>query len=249
MIAAQQDLGYLPAAEVWRARVVWILQQARRVRLLCGGVWRQHARHEAAHGIHHHHRRQLAARQHIVADGELVGRQMRAHPLVNAFIVAAEQRDARLRRQLARDGLRENAPGRVEQDDRAALVDGFDGGEERLRLHHHAGAAAIGIVVHDMVAIGGGVARVVQRDLEQPLGLRPRQDAFAEWAAKHLGQQGEDVESHGRLLQTKNSSGLRLFIIRARGRRVSAGGCAPHERPPRQQRKARRARRPGARVC
>ena len=48
------------------------------------------AGHQPRHRVDHHQRRQLAARQHVVADRHLLGRQRLPHALVHAFVPAAQ---------------------------------------------------------------------------------------------------------------------------------------------------------------
>ena len=50
-----------------------------------------------------------------------------------------------------------------QQNDGAALIDRLDGGKDRLWFHDHARAAAIGVIIDDMVFIGGGIADIMQR--------------------------------------------------------------------------------------
>ena len=80
------------------------------MRLLLGRASRQHPRQQPRHRIHQHHRRQLAARQHEIAQRDFIGHQMLAHPLVHALIVPADQRNARLSGQFARDLLVKTRP-------------------------------------------------------------------------------------------------------------------------------------------
>src|SRR5580765_484660 len=121
---------------------------------------------------------------------------MLSDALVEAFVVPAEQREPWLRGQLARHHLRKWAPLWAQQDDRATLMHRLDRREEGIRLDEHACAATIGIVIHDFVPVGRPVAPVMQRDLDQTLLARAGDDALVQWAAKHLGQQGKDIEAH-----------------------------------------------------
>src|SRR5206468_3527646 len=73
---------------------------------------------------------------------------------------------------------------------------GFPGREERLGLHHHAGAAAVGLVVRGAVLVAGEVADLVHVHAQQPLIASAPEDARLEHAGKDLGKKGEDVEFH-----------------------------------------------------
>ena len=67
---------------------------------------------------------------------------------------------------------------------------------DRFALHHHTGAAAIGVVIHTAPLVEGVVAQVVQTDLCQSFLLSPSKDRLVNEAFKHLGQYGYDVYSH-----------------------------------------------------
>ena len=69
--------------------------------------------------------------------------------------------------------------------------------KQRLRLEHHARAAAVGIVVHGMMAVSGVVTEVVQIDTEQAALHGTTQDAVLQRPLEHIGEQREDVDSHG----------------------------------------------------
>jgi hypothetical protein len=94
------------------------------------------------------------------------------------------------------DGLREEAALGTHQDDRTALVDCLDRREDWLRLHHHARAPAVGIVVHDMVLIGRDRADIMQRDTQQALLLSAFEDALRERSLEHFGKERKNVNVH-----------------------------------------------------
>src|SRR5262249_92523 len=153
---------------------------------------------------------------------ELVCRQVGTHPLVHALIVTAEQGDAWLNGQLPRHALSEQPALRAEQEDRPTCIDRLHSGKERLWLHHHAGAAAIGIVIHHMVPAEGPVARVVEANCKQASGLGTRQDALLKGPSKHCWKERKDVEaqSHEALLVLLSRAGA-LALLRV----LRAGGC------------------------
>ena len=73
--------------------------------LLVGrGLVAHHPRHQPADRLEHHHRRHLAAGQHVVADRELAVDEVLVHPLVDALVAAAQQGEAVAGRELARPG-------------------------------------------------------------------------------------------------------------------------------------------------
>ena len=65
----------------------------------------------------------------------------------------------------------------------------------RLRLHHHAGAAAVGGVVDGAVPVVGPVAQVVHVHVEQAalLGLARQREAERR---EVLGEDRDDVDAH-----------------------------------------------------
>ena len=74
----------------------------------------------------------------------------RADAFVDALVAAAQQGDAFVRGQLAGHGLREDASLWSQQNDRDTArrsKNGFDRLENRLGLHHHPAAAAVGRIV------------------------------------------------------------------------------------------------------
>ena len=64
-----------------------------------------HAGHEPSDGLDHDQRGHLAAGQHEVADRQLVVDEVLAHPLVDALVAPAQQREAVRRRQRTRLAL------------------------------------------------------------------------------------------------------------------------------------------------
>src|SRR5205085_5868535 len=69
-------------------------------------------------------------------------------------------------------------------------------GDDRRRPQDHPGAAAVRRVVDGAVAVGGLVADVVQDDLDQaPVDGAP-DDALAEGAGEHAGEEGQDIPAH-----------------------------------------------------
>ena len=103
MVPGEQHLRHFSAAPVFRTGVLRMLEQAvpvafRRERFLV----RQNARHHAAYCVRDRHRRNLAAGQHKVTDGNLLVHALVDKPLVNALIMAADQNKVLLCEQLTR---------------------------------------------------------------------------------------------------------------------------------------------------
>jgi len=222
VVAGEQDVGHGPVAELGRAGVVRILQQAGGVRVVlrAGGV-AQHAGPQPGHGVHNRQRGQLAAGEHKVAERDFVGGQVLADALVKAFVAPADEGQARLLGQGLGDGLGEGPALRGHQDDGRTVggagraEDGLDGGEDRLGLHNHAAAAAVGQVVGDVVFAAGVVADVVHLHVEQAGGLGALEDGLLHVGLADGGEEGEQVEAeHGGIVMRKSE---------VRGRRSEGG--------------------------
>ena len=153
-MAAEQHVGHRPAAPVGRPRVVRVLGRAVErgaERLLVRRLLvPERARELAQHRVAHDHRRELAAREHVAADRELVGAEVLEDALVEALVAAAEQRQLVLGRQLLDDAVVEHPPAGRERDHAAALahrdrVLAVAGAQRRLDdvdAEHHPRAAA-----------------------------------------------------------------------------------------------------------
>src|SRR3954451_19725725 len=106
VVPRNQDLRHAPLDPVRsgprrRPRVVRILQQSVLETLLVARLGRaHHAGQQPYATVHHHHRRDLAAREHEVADRNLFQRLRLDHPLVDALEPAADQDHPRSLRQL-----------------------------------------------------------------------------------------------------------------------------------------------------
>src|SRR5579859_6593350 len=153
---------------------------------------------QAPDRVDQHHRRDLAAAQHVVADRDLVRGQTRAHAIVDALVSAADDDQTGLLGELFRQALvQAPAPG-LEQHDGAGVVEhhALDRLEHRLGLHHHAGPATERDVVHLAVAVVREVAEVVRLELDEPALDRAPDHALPEDRSEHVGEDGDDVESH-----------------------------------------------------
>ncbi len=74
---------------------------------------------------------------------------------------------------------------------------GFQAGEDGLRLEDHAFAAAEGPVVDGAVAVVGEGAKVVRADGDLAELDGPAEDAVGEGTGEEVGKDGEDVDLHG----------------------------------------------------
>ena len=74
-------------------------------------------------------------------------------------------------------------------------IERLDGGADGLGGHHHARAAAEGIIVALAVLVFGIAADVDDVYLQLVLFLRPAEDAGGE-GREHFGEKGEDIDLH-----------------------------------------------------
>jgi len=116
--------------------------------------------------------------------------------LINPLVVSTQQRQARLLRQLARYLLIEKPSLRCHQNDRPALINRFDSGEDRLRLHNHTDATTVGVVIDHVMFVGSGIADIVQGKLQQATLLSAFQDTLRKWPLKHTWEKCENVYTH-----------------------------------------------------
>src|SRR5215210_5835376 len=154
MMAREQDLGHRPAAPLRGARVVRVLRRAFQRRaegLLQRGVGvAERPRQLAQDGVADDHRSELAAREHVAADRDLVRAEVVDDPLVEALVAPAQQGHPRLGRELGGERVVQQPPARGQGDHPPPLaqVDGVDAvalaqrGLHDVDAQHHARPAA-----------------------------------------------------------------------------------------------------------
>ena len=165
----------------------------------CALVVADYARHQPHDGVGHHGGSQLTAGEHIVADGYLTGDEMVAYALVDAFVVAGEDNQVARHRQVVGNVLVELLSVGTGEDYLIVFTFGFqsrDGTVDGFALHHHAGEAAVGVVVHTPPLVGTVVTEIVQMNLCQTFLLGTCQYRFMHESFQHLGQYGNNVYSH-----------------------------------------------------
>ena len=201
VVPRQQHVGHFLPGELRRARVVRVIEQPARKRVLFHRPdVADHARHQPADRVDHDQRRQLAAAQHVIANRQLVGRHRGSDPLVHPFVSAAEQHEMRQRAHPHRLRLREFAPLRRQQHHRAGLTpprpDVLHRARQRLRLHHHPRPAAVRHVVHAPVPIGRVVSQVVDLNIQNSPLDSAADHPFGEAGLDHPRKDRHDVEFH-----------------------------------------------------
>ena len=76
------------------------------------------------------------------------------------------------------------------------LADRFPAAIQRIRRHHRTTTAAIGVVVHLILLVGGVIPDLMGLDADEASLLSPAQNALAQNITKRVGKQGHDVNSH-----------------------------------------------------
>ena len=183
VVARQQHLGDLEPAPRRRLRVHRVLQQpGRAVRLLDEGLGvADDAGQQPADGLDDDEGRDLAAVQHVVADGELGHRDVRpvrvvrGDPRVDALVPAAGEAPARTRAASVLGGRAgvNGSPDGVGTISRCApgvRAPSSSAAPHGVGAHDHAGAPAERGVVDRAVPVRRPVAQVVHAQVEQPGG-------------------------------------------------------------------------------
>ena len=179
----------------------------------------QNARNHAGNGVDHHHSREFSSGEHIVPDGYLIGNNRFKNPLIDPFIMTAEEDQILLFCQFFRHALVKMPPlgGHIDHTRSACHINArrFAGTPHltgapcadpflhrhagvvyRLCLHEHPGASSIGIVIHLFMLIHSIIPYVYRLQTDMPVLDRSSQDAGCETFRHHLWKQGQDMEMY-----------------------------------------------------
>ena len=174
------------------------------------------------------HRGQLAAGEDVVADGDLAVDAVLDEALVDPFVAAGHEDEARMGGELAHEGVVETlALGRKVDDVAGGIglrLRGLEGGIQHVDLHHHAVPAAEGLVVDGAVAVGGVLADIVEVEVEEAGIAGALDDGDVERPGKRLGEEGEDVDPHPSCSTGPASSSA---MWGTRGRRTARPSATP----------------------
>ena len=245
MVTAQQHVGDRHAPVFRGARVLGILEQPGREGLVGRRCLVDDPGQQAQDGVDDDQRRQLPAGQHVVADGHLQVDQ-RPDAVVDALVARTQQHQVLLARQLLGTRLVEPLTTRVEQDaDGTGAPRRHQGVErrgDRLGSQHHAGAAAVRIVIDAAVAPQAPAAQVVSVDLRRTRCQGASWDALGERSREQLREERDDVdaqrhvaagwtsvmvaEAHRRRHRDPMTPGPSAAGRRKDGRRETAGASA-----------------------
>ena len=202
--AAAQNGRYLAPLPHVRAGVLRVFEQAVPVALAGEALLiREHAGDKAAHGVCHRHGGDLAAGQDKVAEGDLLVHALFNEALVHALVVAAHEHEmVVVRGKTARAALVERLALRGHVNDAAALFARLGAHVvkarlERLRHHHAAPAAAVGVIVHLLLFVFGIVADLDGVDVQNALLLGAAENADLERRLHRVGEERQNVDAHG----------------------------------------------------
>ena len=200
MVARQQNLRHRHIPPYLRAGVLRIFQHAAPVAFVleAGGLC-QYTGHHPADGIGDDHGGQLAAGEHKITDGQLFVDAGIHKPAIHALIMTADQNHVLPGQQFPSLCLVKPGPGGAHQNGVHffPLLHVLQTAGQRLALHDHALTAAVGVIVGAAALVGGIVPDVVAADVDQSGFPAPTDDALAEGMIHHLGEQGQNVNSHG----------------------------------------------------
>ncbi len=210
MVARRQHTGHAPTLELLRSGVVRVIEYAEiplAERILHRRIFvPQHARQQPHDRIRHHERRQSPVREDVVADGPLVIDQVIRHPLIDPFVVPAEQNEmlhfpgGRPRHRLIEDA----ALRRHEHDPRVRRPQIRERSVDRLDPHDHPGATAVGHAVGDPVAARRPLTEIHRFEVRQSTVGGPLQHALPQRAPADPRKKCQYLNLHD----------VRLFFMR-----------------------------------
>src|SRR5439155_15122848 len=111
------------------------------------------------------------------------------------LVMSAEKRELFAGRESLGVGVCEDTTTRREQHDWRFRLQRFDCFEERLRLHHHAGAAPVRIVVDRPVLVVREISEINDVVGDTSRRCSSRWNAQAKRAGEKLGKDRDDVDS------------------------------------------------------
>ena len=203
MVTAEQNGRDFSAVPLLGAGVLGVLQEAVPVALLgVAALLRQYAGHHAAQTIGNRHGGDLAACQHKVAQGQLFIHALVKEALIHALIVTADENKAvilgfQFLCHLLIEGT--TAGGHIDGVDAlpCLVTDMLPAAVEGIGLHHRAATAAVGVVVHLHLLVGGIVADLMGHHFHIASLLCPTDDGLTHHGLDGIGKEGHNVNSHG----------------------------------------------------
>src|SRR6202041_2020718 len=196
----------------------------------------QRARHQSRYRIDDHQRRQLTARQHVVADGPLLIDFLLDEALIDPFVASGDQRQTRPTAGLARRALLKPASVGAQIHPPAARGQNpqrvAQGASHRLYLHHHSRSTTVRAVIDGAVRVAGVVTRVEALDLKHTPLQCPSYHAVVQRLADHLRKQRHHRNSHTQSAAASQSTTTRRAVKSTRRRCCGTAGTQ-YSRSPR----------------
>ena len=192
-MAGQQHIGHRPPLPLGGSCVVRIFKQSGGETFLFRALGRAHdARQQPHDTVQHDLRRQFAARQHVVADADLLHRSGIYDALVYAFVAPAQQDHSWLRGKAPRIVLSEPPSPRGKAHHRPVIRHRGHSRVDDIRPQHHPCPAAERRVVHGAVPVLGKVADI--GDVQRPdAGFQcPPRQRLAQRTREHGRKQRQD---------------------------------------------------------
>ncbi len=170
MIPAAQDLRHAMATIGRRTGELGFFDQAVSTKTLidraCSIAHR--SRQEATHRFDDQTGSDLTPIEDHITNADLTVNQVLTHPIIDAFVAAADQGKPVTISQFVGQILVKPATSRTQEVERSRWIDSIDGVKQGLGLHHHARSPTKGRVVNASVDIGGLVARIVDPQVDDP---------------------------------------------------------------------------------
>ena len=214
-MARKEHIGHFPALVVCRSRIDGSREQIVLERVAERALFvTDHAWNDAHNCVGHAGRGQLSAREHEVADRNLLGDEMFANAVVDPFVVTAENDEVAFHRKGIGHRLVELFSVGRGENHFVVVTFGFECRDtviNGLALHHHTCESAIRVVVYPTMLVVGVVAQVVHMNFYQAFFLGASQDGGVQEAVEHFGNDGDDVDAHAVFVV------LVLFFCRCRG--------------------------------
>ena len=199
-MSRKQDIGHAPPLVFSRASIDRRCKQIVLEGVAeCALLIAYSSGNEAHYGIGNHGSRNLAAGEHIVANGDFTGDKVLAYAVIHTLIVPAKYHKVLFHRQLIGNGLCKLLSVWRGEDNLVVVALGFqcrNAAVHRLYLHHHSSLAAKGVIIDLAVLVERVVAQIVHHNIHQPLILGTLQDGATKRRLKHLGHHGDYVNSH-----------------------------------------------------
>ena len=202
VVAAEEDGRNLAAMPLLGAGILGILQQSVPVALVgIAALLGQHPLLHTEQAVRHGHGRNLAAGEDEVAHAQLLVHALVNEALVHPLIVSADQEDIFMRGLQLLGYLLGKGPATGGHIDRVGSLpylpaDMLPAAVQGVCLHHRTPTAAVGVIVHLHLLIGGILPNLVGVEPDKASVPGPADDRLAHHGLDGIGEQGHNVNSH-----------------------------------------------------